>query len=179
MDPFRLQPGVDRPGTFGTLLRCTLVRKYTQSNALRNVLVNSPGERGQLFGNEPEVNAGGGYISGYGRTSYVLLQHPTPPQLPVHFLQSCVVTAMAGVTRHLPVAVTFQMGEHEDYHHSYGGRTSTRAGSSNGATSVVPPMGGSGHGLPFVQSAPNSDRGGFNTPVDAGSLLDLSAPQQM
>ena len=134
MDPFRLQPGVDQAGSMGTRVRCTLVRKYNQSNALRNVIVNQPAERGQLFGDDPDDARGGGYIPGYGRTSYVLLQHPILPQLPVHFCQSCFVTAMAGVTRNLPLAVTFQMGEHEDLHHHHGGRTSAWGGSSAGAS---------------------------------------------
>lgn len=213
MDPFRETPGNDVPFALGTVLRCSRVHDLlSQPMGLRNTVLN-PAEQGEVFGDKP---VGGGWRPGQGRTSYVLLQHPILSQLPAHVVQASFVTALAGVTRHLPVAVTFLMGEHEDHHHhhhhahfSYRGSATPRGdraasagpgigahgahggahgGAGNGSvtgggvggSSFGIGGGGSINGLQFASvatggSGSGSGGGGFGTPVDSGSLRDLTS----
>ncbi|EDQ85323.1 uncharacterized protein MONBRDRAFT_29438 [Monosiga brevicollis MX1] len=133
-DVFRQSVGKDVPHSIGTRLQPQQIALAQEPRLLRNMLLD-PEERAHLIqpcthhdtrrssrraselgdsdALEMEAQA---KVPGAGRTSYVLLQHATPPQLPAHPQQTNVITALAGQACHLPVHLMFTLGESDDSH---------------------------------------------------------------
>eukprot|EP00049_Salpingoeca_infusionum_P004778 m.83605 g.83605 ORF g.83605 m.83605 type:complete len:264 (+) comp12725_c0_seq1:1625-2416(+) len=110
-DPFKERPGVDKPWSRPTHLNPKVLRdkRFVTPSALANALTNNWQEVAYMPSLLEEC-----CVDGVGRSQYCLLKHHISDQFPSTIKTSAVITALAGITTHLPITVVFRVGDDND-----------------------------------------------------------------